>query len=258
MLCNYHTHTYRCGHARGTEREYVEQAIRSGIKVLGFADHVPTPPFQPEIPQFRMPMAEAEDYISGIRRLKDEYKADIELHIGFECEYIPMIFDTQRKILHDLGCEYLILGQHFMVYPDSEDVFRNWKETDDVSQLRNYVDLVVEGTLTGRFSYVCHPDSFCFTGKREILLREYRRICEAAKTADIPLELNMQSFRDQNGSPASGFYELAKEVGNRIIIGYDAHRPWSLDEPEWYRRCAEYLDKIGAERVETLDLKPLA
>jgi histidinol-phosphatase (PHP family) len=43
MKINYHTHTTRCHHAAGTEREYVEAAIANGIKVLGFADHTPYP-----------------------------------------------------------------------------------------------------------------------------------------------------------------------------------------------------------------------
>ena len=38
-LANYHTHTTRCQHARGTEEEYVLQAIDTGFEILGFADH---------------------------------------------------------------------------------------------------------------------------------------------------------------------------------------------------------------------------
>ena len=41
MIANYHTHTARCGHAAGTEDEYVQQAIQSGLKILGFSDHTP-------------------------------------------------------------------------------------------------------------------------------------------------------------------------------------------------------------------------
>lgn len=36
MIANYHTHTWRCRHADGTEREYVERAIEGGLKILGF------------------------------------------------------------------------------------------------------------------------------------------------------------------------------------------------------------------------------
>ena len=38
---NYHTHTTRCKHANGTEREYIEKAIEAGYQVLGFSDHSP-------------------------------------------------------------------------------------------------------------------------------------------------------------------------------------------------------------------------
>ena len=43
MTANYHTHTWRCLHASGTERQYVERAIEGGLAVLGFSDHAPMP-----------------------------------------------------------------------------------------------------------------------------------------------------------------------------------------------------------------------
>ena len=42
-LVNYHTHTWRCQHASGTEEDYVRAAVAAGFKVLGFADHTPWP-----------------------------------------------------------------------------------------------------------------------------------------------------------------------------------------------------------------------
>ena len=41
MLANYHTHTQRCGHAIGEDREYIEQAVKNGFGILGFSDHCP-------------------------------------------------------------------------------------------------------------------------------------------------------------------------------------------------------------------------
>ena len=43
----------RCGHARGTDREFVESAISGGLEVLGFADHCP--------------WVFGDGYVSGIR-----------------------------------------------------------------------------------------------------------------------------------------------------------------------------------------------
>ena len=36
---NYHTHTFRCGHAYGTDEEFVLEAINQGFRFIGFADH---------------------------------------------------------------------------------------------------------------------------------------------------------------------------------------------------------------------------
>ena len=41
MLTNYHTHTARCGHAEGTEEEYILTALRCGFK--GFLTTPPGP-----------------------------------------------------------------------------------------------------------------------------------------------------------------------------------------------------------------------
>ena len=41
MIANYHTHTYRCGHAEGNERDYAEQAVKAGLRTLGVSDHTP-------------------------------------------------------------------------------------------------------------------------------------------------------------------------------------------------------------------------
>ena len=41
MIANYHTHTHRCNHAVGREEDYVKEALKVGLKLLGWADHTP-------------------------------------------------------------------------------------------------------------------------------------------------------------------------------------------------------------------------
>ena len=71
MKYNYHTHTWRCGHAMGTEREYVETAIREGFQELGFSDHAPYmfPKETGHYSTFRMPVAETEGYVDTVNAL---------------------------------------------------------------------------------------------------------------------------------------------------------------------------------------------
>lgn len=42
-MINYHTHTYRCGHALGNEYEMVEAALHEGYQELGMSCHIALP-----------------------------------------------------------------------------------------------------------------------------------------------------------------------------------------------------------------------
>ena len=92
MDYNYHAHTYRCSHATGTPEEYVLRALQNGIRYMGFSDHIP---FRCddgfEDLHVRVPMADGEAYIQELRQLREKYRGQIELAIGFETEYYPAI-----------------------------------------------------------------------------------------------------------------------------------------------------------------------
>ena len=112
MIANYHAHTWRCHHASGTEREYVEAAIRGGLKILGFSDH--TPQIYPDgyVNHTKMLPDQLEDYVNVILALKKEYEKDIEIHLGLEVEYYPAYFDKLLALTAQYPIEYYILGQH--------------------------------------------------------------------------------------------------------------------------------------------------
>ena len=114
MIANFHTHTARCNHAGGTDREYVESAIRAGVKVLGFSDHSPYWFPNGYYSTHRMKPDEIEGYVNSVLSLKEEYKNDIKIHLGFEAEYYPLYFDKMLELIKPYPYEYLILGQHFL------------------------------------------------------------------------------------------------------------------------------------------------
>ena len=155
LKANYHTHTYRCQHAYGSEREYIEAAIRMGIAELGFSDHVPCPFKDGYVSGIRMTMEQAPEYVYAIRELGKEYASDIKLYVGFEAEYIPEFFKEQKAMFDRLGCDYMIMGQHFMKSEQTGPY--TGTPTDDESRIREYVDTVIEGMKTGMYSYLAHP-----------------------------------------------------------------------------------------------------
>ena len=81
MIANYHTHTARCGHANGKDRDYVETAIARGVKVLGFSDHVPMPFPDGHESRFRVPMRLLDDYVQSVLSLREEYKDKIDIKL---------------------------------------------------------------------------------------------------------------------------------------------------------------------------------
>lgn len=68
--CNFHSHTVRCQHAVGEEREYVEEAIKEGFEVIGFSDHSPYLFKNGYVSRIRMTMSQLEDYVKTIETLK--------------------------------------------------------------------------------------------------------------------------------------------------------------------------------------------
>ena len=68
LKANYHTHTTRCKHAYGSEREYIEAAIALGIKTLGFSDHIPCPYKNGFVSGIRMDMEESSEYVSTVQK----------------------------------------------------------------------------------------------------------------------------------------------------------------------------------------------
>jgi len=255
MLVNYHTHTRRCNHATGSEREYIEQAIAAGIRVLGFSDHTPCPFPDGHNSWFRMPAATCGEYFDTIRRLREEYAGRIELHVGVEVEYYPAIFPAQLELLRRQGCEYMLLGQHYL-YNEEDDIYCG-RPSGDPARLVQYVDQTIEGMATGYFTYLAHPDLFHFTGDRALYRLHMARLCRAAKELDMPLELNLLGLHDARNYPDRDFWELAAREGNRTVLGCDAHRPEALNRPEAEAAGRRFLAELGLTPEESVPLVKL-
>lgn len=248
MYANYHSHTWRCNHALGTEREYIEQAIQSGIKLLGFSDHTPNPYSWNINDGIRMAPEQTEEYFRTLFELKKEYADRIELHVGVEVEYIPGEFDKLVQYLKNFGCEYLIMGQHYV-----DGVYVRFIP-EDAGALHNHVDQILDGLATGQFLYLAHPDLFVWNGPEEIYLEEMTRLCRGVKALDVPMEYNLLGLRNGRNYPDDRFWPIAAEVGNTVILGVDAHRPEELVIAEVERQALENLQKLGITPIETVKL----
>ncbi len=250
MKSNFHIHTYRCNHAGGTDREYVEKAIERGLSVLGFADHSPYWFPHGYYSTHRMLTDQLEDYVTSVLRLKEEYKRDIQIYLGFEAEYYPLYWDEFLKNLSAYPYDYLILGQHFIKNEVGKIYMMD--PCSDYETLSKYVDECIAGMVTGKFFYLAHPDLINFQGSKMVYQSEMRRLCEAAKRLDVPLELNLLGMRDKRGYPREEFWQLAGEIGNEVIFGCDSHTPDSVALARDYAMGAEFVRKFGLNFIEPM------
>ena len=242
MIANYHTHTFRCGHAKGEDRAYVETAIERGLQVLGFSDHIPMPFPDGHESGFRVPRRLLDDYVESVLALRDEYKGSIDIRLGFEAEYYPDLFGSMLHMISPYPVDYLLLAQHFN---DSRETVYNPSMAQDRAALTRYVDMVVEGMETGAFTYVAHPDLFYFAGPDEVYAEEMTRLCRRAKALDIPLEINVLGLRLGRCYPNDRFWPIVRALGCRAVLGCDAHDPNDVAHPEQLKTALAYAARFG-------------
>ncbi len=265
IISNYHTHTFRCGHANDyKDEEYVKEAIASSFKILGFSDHAPFENVKD--PKIRMDFSLLKDYIESIQSLKKKYKDQIEIKLGLEVEYMKEKDSYYQSLLNEYKFDYLILGQHckFNKNNKTEIYFKN---VDNIEEIERYKNDLILGMNSNYFKYVCHPDLFMIniTKMSEQINQITKEICLEAKRLNIPLEINLhglyryQTKYKEKGVlfyPSIDFFKIAHQVGNEFIIGIDAHNPNEISNINY-----QYLDYffketniLPSEIIDVLDI----
>jgi len=273
-----HTHTQRCGHgAENTgDEEWVQNAIKGGIKKLAFTDHIPLPEGFNKIPKSRMDKAEVETYLASIRYLQEKYKGQIEIASGFEFEYSDRDLAHLQKLKSDT--DFMILGQHFVIDDNGKEYpIKRGKDGSQISDdvLTMYAKATITAMEKGLPDIIAHPDRFMACrdafGKDEELVA--RDICRTASEKGIPLEINLgniaplverglsiDEIRKKINYPSPEFWKvvadetrIAQEKGQELIVvfGKDAHFPEQLSTEKDYE-IAKTI--IGEEVLQQLHL----
>ena len=259
MKTNYHTHTSRCGHAVGTDVQYIEAAIAQGYDVLGFSDHVPWP-YESGYTHthVRMTIDRLDEYVAAMRGLKRQYAGKIDLKIGFECEYFPAYMGWLAEMKEAMKLDYLILGNHYDGSDETGMYFGNSKTAAD---LRQYVAMTEKGVMTGLFAYLAHPDLFMRRyGKFDENCRAAAKdLCAVCKAQGLPMEYNLHDrYRlgpmNRDGYPHPDFFEIAHDAGVDVIIGVDAHEPEELSNPAERDKAEAELERFGDRWLKSLAL----
>lgn len=252
---NFHTHTYRCKHARGDIMDYAMMAQKAGIKALGFSDHTPLP--DNRWPEIRMDMLELEEYLSSIDKAKEVYN-NIRIYKGLECEYDQVYEGFFRDELLGPGkVDYLIGGVHF--FPSDSGWEWCVASIRTGSDLKKYAEYYVTSMKSGLFNFMAHPDFFGVSYPHWDANSSScaRYILEAARDLKIPIEINVaglvkEKIQTPHGErpayPIREFWMLAAEYGVASVVSSDAHRPEDLAVN--LRYGFELAKELGVELVD--------
>lgn len=261
ILNNYHTHTYRCGHASGSDEEYVLEAIKNGLNVLGFSDHIPFNGFEQK--GIRMNFDMIDDYVSSLKQLKEKYKDKIDIHIGLEAEYVPERMDYYKNLMENKGIEYFIIGQHMMF--NNDGFIWSTGYPNDLKILKKYVNTIIEGMKTGLFKYVAHPDfiltayDFNSDAKFDLTVKkQMKRIIQSSIDLNIPLEINCGGIRysrtRKHYYPFDEFFKLVGEMGAKVIIGLDVHNPNEINDIDCVKKALDLVNKYDLKLEQSLKI----
>lgn len=255
MIANYHTHTVRCYHATGEDEAYVLAAIRQGLKIIGFSDHTPQFYKGDYVNPSKMLPCHMEDYVTSVLALKHKYRNDIEILLGFETEYFPLLWDELLAAYRRYPIDYLLLGQHMVGNESTDDCFNSFEKTSDPRRLKRFFDQEIEAIETGRFTYIAHPDVIHYVGDDDLYREECTRLILRAKALHIPLEINMLGLTFGRHYPNPLFWEMVGKLEAPAILGCDAHSPDRVADPEELSRAYAFANTHGVQLCDTVPLR---
>ena len=228
---DYHTHHYRCGHARGKIRDYIEAAIKGGLDMIGISDH--SPYFASEEdqlhPHIAMGKSSFSEYVSEVLQLKEEYKGKIDVLLGVESDFFPEHINIYRQQLEQYPFDYIIGSVHTV---NDISIFNRTRwdgltEREKIETKETYFHLIEQSAKSGLFQILGHIDAmkgfypaFC-----SIQTDAVEQTLKVIGEHDIAIEINTSgSTKDCGGwYPSDEILEKGLHYGVNVTFGSDAH-----------------------------------
>ncbi|WP_339323780.1 histidinol-phosphatase [Paenibacillus sp. FSL W8-0194] len=252
MKFDLHTHHFRCGHADGTIRDYVEAAISAGLQAIGISDHTPYFGEKAEqaFPAIAMGKSEIANYVEEVLELKKEYEGKIDVLLGIESDYFPEHFETYRKVLSNYPFDYIIGSVHNV---GGISIFNKnrWKKLSDQQQIEvkeDYYRLIQDSARSGLFQFLGHIDAmkgnypaFSDIPAERMLDETLQVIAENG----VAIEINTSGKTKLSGGwyPSDAILARALHFGVDVTFGSDAHKPSRVGDE--LNQVAARLKEIG-------------
>jgi len=251
MKFDFHTHHERCGHAKGTIRDYIESAIEQGLDMIGISDHSPyfgSDHDQPH-PDIAMATSEFPHYVREVLELKKEYAGKIDVLLGVESDFFPEHLDAYRAIYAQYPFDYIIGSVH---RSDNISIFnknrwKNLSKKQQQEQKERYLDLIADSAKSGMFDILGHIDAMKanYPAFSDIQTEAVDRTLQIIAEYDVAIEINTSGKTKMVGGwyPSDEILERALHYGVKVTFGSDAHIPSRVGD-EW-ELVKQRLKEIG-------------
>ncbi|USD14706.1 histidinol-phosphatase [Priestia megaterium] len=248
---DFHTHHDRCGHARGTIRDYIEASINKGLDIIGISDHSPYFASEEDQPYPHIAMGKSafSGYVAEILKLKEEYKEKIEVLLGVESDFFPEHAKVYQSHYEKYPFDYIIGSVHLV---DEVSIFHKtrWEGLSQQEKQRTketYYQLIEESARSRMFQILGHIDAMkgfypSFSSIETAVIDQTLKVISAH---DIAIEVNTSGKTKDCGGwyPADDILERALHYGVHITFGSDAHDPERIGDD--FELVKKRLKEIG-------------
>lgn len=229
---DYHTHHFRCGHAKGSIEEYIQAAIRLGLAEIGISDHSPLYWQEGDHPWpgSAMAMSHFPDYIDEVLTLKRKYAGKIRVLLSMEADFLPGHVERYRELVTDCPFDYVIGSVH---YCDGLHIYnqQRWRGgADPEATYREYFRLIRESARSGLFDVLGHITGLMAYGPRPstaLLDKEFDETVHTLAETGVAIELNASGIRKggDHPFPCAPLLRRCIEAGVPLTYGSDSHLP---------------------------------
>jgi histidinol-phosphatase (PHP family) len=246
MLFDYHMHTPLCGHATGHPSEYAAEALRKGLKEIGFSEHNPMPE---KFDDWRMDLADFPEYLKLVHEARKEFP-QLPIRLGLECDFIPGRESWIRELSQKVEFDYFIGAVHYITPDwdvDNPLKLARWKDQPVEEVWTRYFKAMTQAAQSGLFDFMAHPDlvkKFGHIPKGD-LRPYYRETLDAIEAAGIAMEVSTAGLRKEVMEiyPAKPFLEEAFRRNIPVLISSDSHTPREVGYE--FERALAFVKEVG-------------
>lgn len=253
MKFDLHTHHDRCGHAVGSIEQYIQSALKQGLKAIGISDHSPFFGSEEDraFPGIAMAKSEFPRYVREVLELKRKYADQIDVLLGVESDYFPEHVEAYRSVYNQYPLDYVIGSVHYVQGITIFDRSR-WDDLDLPEKIKlkdAYHEVIEQTARCGMFDILGHIDAMKarYPAFSDIPSRNLEKVMKGIGQCDMTIEVNTSgSTKDVGGwYPSDDILELALHAGVKVTMGSDAHIP---------ERVADDLELV-AKRLKEIGFK---